>query len=52
VTSPSRPDAPAVWTPVALLDWSVGFFKDKGITTPRLDAEILLAHVLGCKRIL
>lgn len=27
------------------------FFRTRGIENPRLDAEILLAHVLGCERI-
>jgi release factor glutamine methyltransferase len=33
------------------LQWTEGFFRGKGIDTPRLDAELLLAHVLGCPRI-
>jgi release factor glutamine methyltransferase len=28
-----------------------GFFREKGIPTPRLDAELLLAHVLGLERL-
>ena len=28
-----------------------GYFASKGIETPKLDAEILLAHTLGCKRL-
>jgi release factor glutamine methyltransferase len=46
VTSP-----PQVWTPKALLDWTEGYLDDKGVPSPRLDAELLLAHVLGCRRI-
>jgi release factor glutamine methyltransferase len=44
----SSPDA---WTPKTLLDWTEGYFDDKGVPSPRLDAELLLAHVLGCRRI-
>lgn len=40
-----------VWTPRSLLDWTEGFFQEKGIPSPRLDAELLLAHVLSCQRI-
>ncbi|MDH4224528.1 MAG: peptide chain release factor N(5)-glutamine methyltransferase [Deltaproteobacteria bacterium] len=40
-----------IWTIKALLDWSRDYFGSKGIPTPRLDAEILLAHVLSLKRI-
>jgi len=39
------------WTPLALLQWCEGFFREKGIDTPKLDAERLLAHTLGCRRI-
>ena len=40
-----------LWTPKSLLDWSAEYFSGKGIPTPRLDSELLLAHVLGCQRI-
>ncbi len=33
------------------LNWTARFFKEKGIPTPRLDAEVLLAEVLGVERI-
>jgi len=39
------------WTVGRLLDWTAPFFQKKGLDSPRLDAEILLAHVLGCPRI-
>lgn len=39
------------WTPLSLIQWTAGFFEKKGIPNPRLDAELLLAHVLKCKRI-
>ena len=40
-----------LWTIGRLLQWSEGFFRDKGIETPRLDAEVLLSHVLEKPRI-
>lgn len=41
-----------VWTIQKILMWSSGFLKDKNVTdSPRLDAEILLAHALKLKRI-
>ena len=40
-----------IWTIGRLLQWSEGFFREKGIETPRLDAEVLLAHVLEKPRI-
>jgi release factor glutamine methyltransferase len=39
------------WTVGALLNWTAGFLAQKGSETPRVDAEVLLAHVLECKRI-
>jgi release factor glutamine methyltransferase len=42
-------DAP--WTVGRLLNWTTDFLKEKGAESPRLDAEVLLAHVRGCKRI-
>lgn len=30
---------------------STTWLRDKGIETPRLDAELLMAHVLGCERL-
>lgn len=34
-----------------LLEWTNGFFRERNIDTPRLDAEVLLSHVLSCERI-
>lgn len=44
------PDS-ADWTIGKLIEWTRGFFEKKGIPQPRLEAEILLAHVLGIERI-
>jgi len=40
-----------VWTPLKLIQWTEKHFAQKGITQPRLEAELLLAHVLGWQRI-
>ncbi len=40
-----------MWTVGNTLKWTIDFFKKKGIETPRLDAEILLAFVLKKERI-
>jgi release factor glutamine methyltransferase len=40
-----------VWTLGSLLDWTGKHLAAKSIDTARLDAEVLLAHVVGCKRI-
>lgn len=34
-----------------LLQWTSDFFRKRGSESPRLDAEILLAHARGCTRI-
>jgi release factor glutamine methyltransferase len=47
---PSAPGA-QVWTIGRLLEWTARHLADKGSEFPRLDAEVLLAHALGCKRI-
>ncbi len=40
-----------VWTVLALLRWTTEHFRERGIETPRLDAECLLAHALGTSRL-
>lgn len=40
-----------VWTIGRLLQWTADFLKGRGADSPRLDAEVLLAHSLGCQRI-
>jgi release factor glutamine methyltransferase len=39
------------WTTITLLNWTKEYFEKKGIAEARLEAELLLAHVLGWKRI-
>jgi release factor glutamine methyltransferase len=39
------------WTIGRLLTWTADFLKRHGSESPRLDAELLLAHARGCKRI-
>ncbi|MEI6240110.1 MAG: peptide chain release factor N(5)-glutamine methyltransferase [Planctomycetia bacterium] len=41
-----------VWTVGRLLTWTADWLATKGSESPRLDAEVLLAHVRGCQRIL
>lgn len=43
---------PEPWTIGRLLTWTTGFLKDHGSDSPRLDAEVLLAHALGTQRIM
>jgi release factor glutamine methyltransferase len=39
------------WTVGELLNWTASYLAQKGVEFPRLDAEVLLAHALACKRI-
>ncbi len=39
------------WTVKRLLEWTAGFFDTRGLDSPRLSAELLLAHVLNYPRI-
>ncbi len=39
------------WTVMRLLEWTTDFFRKRGSDSPRLDAEILLAHARDCSRI-
>ena len=43
--------SPPKWTVLALLNWTRGHLQRAGAQSPRLAAEVLLAAVLGCKRI-
>jgi release factor glutamine methyltransferase len=40
-----------IWTVLRVLQWTQGRFSERGLRTPRLDAEVLLAHVLGKDRV-
>jgi release factor glutamine methyltransferase len=40
-----------IWTPLKLLAWTQEFFAKRGIDSPRLTAEVLLAHALSCDRV-
>ena len=39
-----------VWTIQRLLAWTTDFFRERGIESPRLDAEVLLSALLGRDR--
>lgn len=46
---PQSPDER--WTVIRLLTWTTDYLRKKGSESPRLDAEVLLAHVLKCERV-
>src|SRR5713226_10185172 len=39
------------WTIRALMEWTEKYFQQKEIESPRLEAQLLLAHALNCKRV-
>lgn len=39
------------WTSRGVLGWTSDYFARQGVDSPRLAAEVLLAHVLGCDRV-
>jgi release factor glutamine methyltransferase len=39
------------WTVRRVLEWTTGYLAEHGSESPRLEAEILLAHARGCPRI-
>ncbi len=49
--APASVPAALVWTIRALLAWTADYFQSKKIESARLEAQILLAHVLNCLRI-
>ncbi len=49
--SPGAARADRVWTVLELLRWTTDHFAARGIDTPRLDAECLLAHALASERL-
>src|SRR5580693_3111988 len=44
-------EEPREWTIEAVLRWATDDFRLRGIESPRLDAEVLLAHALATTRI-
>jgi len=39
------------WTTLSVLDWTTQRFTEAGIAAARLEAQLLLAHVLQCSRV-
>jgi len=44
------PTQTELWTIMRLITWGADFFKKRGISSPRLTMELLLAHVLKLSR--
>ena len=50
-TPGNQPASADVWTVRRILEWTTSFLKQKGVESPRLEAELLLAHARHCQRI-
>jgi len=48
---PADPPPPPEWTILSLLEWSSGYLARRGFDEARLHVELLLAHVLGLRRL-
>jgi len=51
LTATPTPTPTDQWTIRRVLEWTTGYLAEQGSESPRLDAEILLAHACGCPRI-
>lgn len=51
LAAPSTPSLPATWTVIDVVRWTTARFSERGLGTPRLDAELLVAHVLSLPRV-
>lgn len=47
----SEPPSGPPWTILKLLRWTADYFQERISENPRMEAEILLAHALGCRRL-
>jgi release factor glutamine methyltransferase len=45
------PKVPDEWNVLSMLEWGTDYFREKGISSPRLSIEWLLADVLDIKRL-
>jgi release factor glutamine methyltransferase len=50
MSSPQAPRSPTAWTIRSLMEWTEQHFREKGIESWRLEAQLLLAHALECRR--
>ena len=48
---PTTSSLPATWTVLDVVRWTTARFAERGLGTPRLDAELLVAHVLALPRL-
>ena len=47
---PPASSLPATWTVLDVVRWTTARFTERALSSPRLDAELLIGHVLGLPR--
>jgi release factor glutamine methyltransferase len=52
MSTPASKTDDSPWTIGRLLNWTADYFAKQGLESPRLEAEVLLAHARGCQRIM
>ncbi len=45
------PETPDEWNVLSMINWGTGYFEKKGIPSPRLSIEWILADILSLKRL-
>ncbi|HJT24092.1 MAG TPA: peptide chain release factor N(5)-glutamine methyltransferase [bacterium] len=48
---PEGTGAKDTWTPLKIIQWAVPYLTQKGISNPRMDVELILAHALQLDRL-
>lgn len=48
---PADDSTKRIWTILDVIRWATGYLQGKGIDSPRLTSELLLSHILQCRRI-
>jgi len=51
VPPPPASSLPATWTVLDVVRWTTARFTERTLASPRLDAELLIGHVLGLARV-
>ena len=48
---PQNSKTDRIWRLIDILNWGETYFRDKNFDNPRTEIELLLQHLLGCKKI-
>ena len=48
---PQNSKTEKIWRLIDILNWGEKYFKEKYFDNPRIEIEVLLQHIIGCKKI-